>query len=284
MGSFDLTCAVSGLPLTAGTPVVSCALQRGYDDGPVAGFCVSPWDEWWVVGVPIAGHYEDYGRADLRDDDAVRLTLDVVAAAGWRRQARSGPDEPFAPVAFDDLLDAADRRGRRVVDRRGRPLTLSHTVLHADVYAGLADDPDTRARLATPPRGHLAGLRDSATALLAELEEDGAEDESLAGLRVSLAALGRRDLEEYPSARQLAPLLWEHGDERAAPHLARPESVALRLSLLQRQLRAAVSGGQEVAWRERLEFHDRGGTLLVAAAAAERAAADDEDGEDDVGA
>lgn len=88
MGSFNVACAISGLPCTPGDPVYAILLTRNahYDNRDVYPNSV------WVPRTPaMAGTYDDYGRVAFSDDPTEKvlqrlacsmLDLESVEAAG----------------------------------------------------------------------------------------------------------------------------------------------------------------------------------------------------------
>lgn len=90
MGSFDMTCAVSGLPIGCGDEVrVLLLTQNPYNRGKSAGkhTCMST-DLWFPRTFPLKGKYDDYGNVKLVTEGAqveswVKcLNLDLVEK-GW---------------------------------------------------------------------------------------------------------------------------------------------------------------------------------------------------------
>ncbi len=64
MGSFNLTCCVSNLPIEAGTPVRYLALARSAFDTKGNGHVCYVGGRWQVYGVPLKAWYNDYGSVE----------------------------------------------------------------------------------------------------------------------------------------------------------------------------------------------------------------------------
>ncbi len=103
MGSFDVTCAVSGLPIEGGTAVRYLLLSQGpyYRAGD---FTVGPDVEWFPLTPPMSTHYYDYGRVD---DLAPRFM-----AKAWRAQLRECLVS--MPVGENSCHDVAVHRGSKL--------------------------------------------------------------------------------------------------------------------------------------------------------------------------
>ncbi len=100
MGSFNVTCAVSGLPIGGGTAVRYLLLTQGPYHRP-GDFAVGSDAAWFPRTPPMTTHYYDYGRVD---DLAPRLM-----AKAWRAQLRE--DLVPMPVGENSCHDVSVRRG-----------------------------------------------------------------------------------------------------------------------------------------------------------------------------
>lgn len=109
MGSFSMTCSISGLGIVAGTPVRALLLTE------------NPYGEGWDLRTPsIRAHYNDYGsieRVHPRDLPVAKLWLrglreDLVELGAGDNQCHDVPTRK--DMTFDELLGAL-REGRVLV-------------------------------------------------------------------------------------------------------------------------------------------------------------------------
>ncbi len=101
MGSFDVTCAVSGLPATGRVRYMLLVQGPYYRPGQ---FAVDPHDVWAPLTPPMACDYYDYGRVR-----AFGLTLMRKA---WRAQLRECLVP--TPLGANEYHDPAVRRGSKL--------------------------------------------------------------------------------------------------------------------------------------------------------------------------
>jgi len=110
MGSFDFTCAVSGLPIAGGTPVRLLLLQSS-PFGPAGDDVGDGERSWYLRALPVRGQYNDCGSitdVDKRDAAIAQNWLDGLGVdmieQGWGDNT----------CQFDELLEALWERQVRV--------------------------------------------------------------------------------------------------------------------------------------------------------------------------
>lgn len=110
MGSFDFTCAVSGLPIGAGTPVRFCLLESSpySSSGDHANGELS----WYLRSLPIRAKYDDYGSIESIDPEDTPicqnwlegLQVDMVEKGWGDNTCHDTPTR--RDMTFDELLAA----------------------------------------------------------------------------------------------------------------------------------------------------------------------------------
>lgn len=121
MGSFNSTCAVSGMPLQAGDKVrILLLTQNPYSETHRA----HSMHGWWVPRTfPIRGEYNDYGTVENVEEGLVQdlwlqtLKLDLIPQGTGENEVHDVPT--FFDMPFEDFLKAL-WEGRVTVSRRLR--------------------------------------------------------------------------------------------------------------------------------------------------------------------
>jgi len=132
LGSFNATCAISGLPIGPGDPVRYLLLSGNYSErGPV---CM-PFDKWEPRTFPIRAEYNDYGSIENPEEGiGPQLWLDGLkrdlVPQGWGDN--SCHDVPTDPdMTWGQLLEAL-WEGRVLIDpKKARGMSLLDRVLEA---------------------------------------------------------------------------------------------------------------------------------------------------------
>mgnify|MGYP003526415790 CR=1 FL=1 len=128
MGSFDYTCAISGLPIGAGDGVRYLLLtQNPYHRGKsAAGMTCYPTDVWFPRTFPLRGKYNDYGRVEQlqtgpqADAWAAGFKVDMIEKGWGGNTCHDVPAKKGMPLS--DLLEAVHEGRVHVRQNVGRRL------------------------------------------------------------------------------------------------------------------------------------------------------------------
>lgn len=117
MGSYDVTCCLSGLPIQVGDPVYFLFL----------GSCGPPFWDYSPVNVPFLATYNDYGLVRVEPDTPLLAPLVNMLSKGLDedrfKKALSYHSDPDK-TKLDDLLRAAYRDGLVVSEEILRPAMI----------------------------------------------------------------------------------------------------------------------------------------------------------------
>lgn len=121
MGSFDMSCAISGLSIECGTEMKMLLLtENPYSDGR-GGF--EPTSYWIPRAPAISCEYDDYGRGGSFEEEEIKslwmkgLSVDMIEQGIGDNQYHD--PETTKDMSFESMLDAANEQ-RLFVDRRMR--------------------------------------------------------------------------------------------------------------------------------------------------------------------
>lgn len=131
MGDFNSTCAVSGLPISVGDRVrwffIYRMPERYQND------LVNRFSRWNPLTLPIRGTYDDYGKIENVEDDAItRIQLEWLSKTAQPLSSDTWEIEEF-PHTMDSLVFACERQVLTIKHVYGDVLTAPFLV-HEDIY------------------------------------------------------------------------------------------------------------------------------------------------------
>ncbi|EPX84746.1 hypothetical protein [Salipiger mucosus] len=152
MGSFNATCAVSGLPVEYDDEVrlifLAKAPRYGRRGGGPAGILMNAHDSWAPICCPMKGRYEDYGKVAVADPkDPVALDFQCLLAAALSELGEGANAHQEPATAKMDMFDLSLVQGLCKKDRvfaepvahlkeRTGPVPVGYMLVHEDVYQG----------------------------------------------------------------------------------------------------------------------------------------------------
>lgn len=147
MGSFNRTCFLTNVPITAGDPVVGFFVLPGGQRASLSGIHAT--DRGGPISAPFRGTYNDYGWLEPSLDQSVRLdVLQQTLAIGCVVKDEAGDGRvPFQPSdrSLNDIYKLVHAR---------RLVAKTHSIVHPDgeatVVAALCHAAAWDALVATP--------------------------------------------------------------------------------------------------------------------------------------
>jgi len=153
MGCWDVTCAVTNLPIQDGDPIRFFFLRQPlYADGVGKSFA-----QWLPVTVPIKGIYNNYGAVTGYDDRIIQFQRDCLKRfAVWDSDRDDGhddhPDDPDFPNTMKSLISACERGGLRLrlpyndhcegEDPVFKTVYTAPFMVHEEIYQHMIAGPD----------------------------------------------------------------------------------------------------------------------------------------------
>jgi hypothetical protein len=160
MGCWDVTCAISHLPIQEDDPIRFIFLRQPlYYDG-----IQKSWATWLPVTVPLKGVYNSYGAIEKyerhEDDRIVQFQVDCLKRfAVWESSPDDDydkePDDPEFPNTMESLINACERGGLRLRlpyrdyadedDPKPAIYKTVHTapfMIHEEIYQHMVAGPD----------------------------------------------------------------------------------------------------------------------------------------------
>lgn len=143
MGSFNMACMLSGMPIGYGTAVRMILIKKSpYKQGGGIG-CHPTW-LWSPCTVAIRGTYTDYGQIDPHPDDAAMLDLSLKAVNKHLFPVEQGKNE-YHDVAVKDIstwenIQDGLRAGRILIQNRhsqAEPSPLTFVYIREDVWQAM---------------------------------------------------------------------------------------------------------------------------------------------------
>lgn len=120
MGSFDASCGISNLYIRSHEPIRMILLAK--NTGYHSSIGIYPTDEWIIVGVPIPGTYDDYGRMRVTGGDQYEFTFDL---------AQTHSELELVPTSIDEFFTElrTQSNGTKIANRE-----VQYTYVREDVY------------------------------------------------------------------------------------------------------------------------------------------------------
>lgn len=148
MGSWNHTCAITQLPITASEDVVELWLFGSYKLNPVNSFSHMSYsgDMFTPLSIPLYAEYNDYGACEDYSDPEwmTNMALKVIADRLIQREQGENPCHDHAVVSSEILdfetLHSIDHGGRLQHNAYNGPAPIKHCVIRRDVWNRILND------------------------------------------------------------------------------------------------------------------------------------------------